>query len=228
MARWSVVRPAQVAAGVVAAALGFIVVVAWLTRNDALTRVHPLFPPMPYSVAIGLLICGLALLMSAGGWRVLGGANAGVVLLLGLATLVEYGLEVDWNLHQTLLNGLIDGSPAGMAPSSALSFVLVGLGLVAVSVHSQRGSLVCAISGTTVAAQSGVAFLWYGFGFEGFYVVTDNAPHVSAGLAVVGIGTIAAAWDRSQASASGVPRWLPLPVALGMALICGPNGSAWT
>jgi PAS domain S-box-containing protein len=216
---WTVVRPAQVAAGVVSAALGLIVVVAWLTSNEALTRVHHLFPPMPYSVAIGLLVCGVVLLGSAGGWRRLAGACAGVVLMLGLTALIGDGFDLPWNLHRILLAGLVDETSVGMAPSTALSFLLVGVGLLAVAIHPRRGSLVCAICGTAVAAQSGVAFVWYCFGFDGFYVVTENAPHVSAGLAVVGIGTIAAAWDRSQASASGVPRWLPLPIALGMALI---------
>ena len=59
---WSVGRPTRVAAGALAAALGLTVVVAWLTGDEALMRVHPLFPPMPYSVAIGLLVCGVALL----------------------------------------------------------------------------------------------------------------------------------------------------------------------
>jgi PAS domain S-box-containing protein len=217
--RWSVVRPAQVAASVVSSSLGLIVVVAWITRNEALTRVHPLSVPMPYSVAIGLLLCGVALLASAGGRRWLAGAIAGAVSLFGLVTLIGDGFGVAWSLHRTLLAGIVDGASVDMAPGSALSFVLVGVGLLAVAIHPQRGSLVCAICGTTVAAQSGVAFVWYTFGFDGSYVVADNAPHVSAGLAVVGIGTVAAAWDRGQVSALGVPRWLPLPIALGMALI---------
>ena len=215
---WSVVRPAQAASGATACALGFTVVVGWLFRNDALMRVHPLFPPMPYSVAISLLICGVALLAGAAGWRRMAGASATVVLVLGLVTLAQYGLGVDWNLNRTLLGGLITGLPAGMTPASALSFVLVGVGIVAVSVNPQRGSLICAISGTTVAAQNGVAFVWYGFGLAS-YVVTGDAPHMAVGLAVAGIGTIAAAWERGLQSPTGPPRWLPVPVAFGIALV---------
>src|SRR3970282_2315068 len=121
------------------------------------------------------------------------------------------------SLQHTVLGGVIGDAPGYMAPSTALSFVLVGVGLIAVSVHPQRGSFACAISGTTVATQSGVAFIGYGFGVTGSYVVTGNAPHVAVGLAVVGIGTIAAAWDRAHESTTGAPRWLPLPIALGMA-----------
>jgi len=164
---WSVVRPAQVAAGLAAVALGFTVVVAWVIGNEALTRVHPLFPPMPSSVAIGLLICGVALLAGAGGWRRLGGASASVVFVLGLSTLVQQALGLDWSLQHTVLGGVIGDAPGYMAPSTALSFVLVGVGLIAVSVHPQRGSFACAISGTTVATQSGVAFIGYGFGVTG-------------------------------------------------------------
>jgi hypothetical protein len=50
-------------------------------------------------------------------------------------------------------------------------------------------------------------------------VVTDKAPHVAIGLAVCGIGTIAAAWDPGKRLRNGPPRWLPLPIALGIALV---------
>jgi PAS domain S-box-containing protein len=214
-----VTRPAHAGAGVAVSALGFTVVVAWLIGNEGLTRVHPLFQPMPYSVAIGLSICGVALLAGAGGRRRLAGVAASIVLVLGLATLAQYGLEADWSLHRALLGGLIKGLPPGMALSTALSFVLVGVGVLAVSIHPRRGSVVCAISGTAVAAQNAVTFAWYGFGLASQYVVTGSAPHVTIGLAVCGVGTLAASWHRGERSRYGPPRWLPLPVALGIALI---------
>jgi hypothetical protein len=216
---WSVTRPAQAGAGVAVSALGFTVVVAWLIGNEGLTRVHPLFQPMPYSVAIGLSIFGVALMAGATGRRRLAGVASSIVLVLGLTTLAQYGLDANWSLHRKLLGGLIKGLPPGMTLSTALSFVLVGVGLLAVSVHPRRGSVVCAISGTAVAAQNAVTFVWYGFGLASSYVVTDNAPHVAMGLAVSGIGTIAAAWHRGERSRKGPPRWLPLPVALGIALM---------
>jgi PAS domain S-box-containing protein len=216
---WSVTRPAQAGAGVVASALGFTVVVAWLVMNEDITRVHPLFRPMPYSVAIGLSICGVTLLAGAVGRRRLAAAAAGVVLVLGLATLAQYGFGLEWSFHRTLLGGFIKGLPAEMTISTALSFVLVGVGLVAVGIDPRRGGVVCAITGTAVAAQNTVAFAWYGFGLAGSYAVTGTAPHVAMGLAVSGIGTIAASWDPGTGRRRGPPRWLPLPIALGIALV---------
>src|SRR5688572_26654974 len=64
-----IVQPLQVAAGLASTALGLTVVGAWLTHDEALTKLHPLFPPMHYSVAVGLVTCGLALLAGSGGWR---------------------------------------------------------------------------------------------------------------------------------------------------------------
>jgi len=216
---WSITRPAQAGAGLVASFLGFTVVVAWLLRNDDVTRVHPLFPPMPYSVAIGLSICGVALLAGAVGRRRLAAAAASIVLLLGLATLAEDGFGLQWSLHRTLLSGLVHDVSPHMAVSTALSFLLVGVGLVAVSIDHRRGGVVCAIAGTAVAAQNSVAFAWHGLGLASAYVVTDKAPHVAIGLAVCGIGTIAAAWDPGKRLRNGPPRWLPLPIALGIALV---------
>jgi PAS domain S-box-containing protein len=216
---WSVMRPTQAGAGLAASALGFTVVAAWLLRNEALTRVHPLFAPMPYSVAIGLAIGGVALLAGAIGRQRLARLAASIVLALGLATLAQHALGTGWNLHRALLAGLIEGVPPGMTPSTALSFVLVGVGLLAVSLHPGRGSVVCAISGTAVAAQNAVAFAWYGFGLASWHVVTGTAPHVAIGLTASGLGTIAAAWDRRKRRFGGPPRWLPLPVAVGIALI---------
>ena len=216
---WSVTRPAQAGAGVAVSILGFTVVAAWLTGNEALTQVHPLFQPMPYSVAIGLSLFGVALMAGACGWSRLAGVASSATLVLGLATVAQYGLETDWSLHRTLLGGLIKGLPPGMTLSTALSFVLVGVGLLAVSLHPRRGGVVCAISGTAVAAQNAVTFAWYGFGLAGSYVVTSTAPHVAIGLAVCGIGDIVAAWPRGTRSRKGPPRWLPLPVALGIGLM---------
>ena len=214
-------RPVQVAAGLASAALGLVVVVAWLLRYEPLIRVHPLFPPMPYTVAVGLSACGLSLLAVAGGRRTLARVGAVSVSVLGLATLAQHGLGVDLNVDGQILGTLAAGLHGRMAPSTALSFVLLGIGLIAVCVNPQRGAFACALCGTTVAAQSGVFFLADAFGSTRGYSIaaSDIAPHVAVGLTIAAIGTIATAWHPTDSTNTGVPPWLPLPIALGMALI---------
>ena len=214
-------RPVQVAAGLAAAAVGFTVVVAWLFRYEPLIRVHPLFPPMPYTVAMGLAACGVALLAVAGGKRALAQVGAASVAVLGLATLLQHGFGVDLTLDSRILGALAVGLHGGMAPSTALSFVLLGIGLIAVCLNPQQGAFVCALCGTTVAAQSGVFFLASAFGTTPGYSFagSDAAPHVAVGLTIAAIGTIATSWDPSDAVNTGVPPWLPLPIVLGTALI---------
>jgi PAS domain S-box-containing protein len=214
-------RPVQVAAGLASATLGLIVAVAWLFRYEPLIRVHPLFPPMPYSAAIGLSACGVSLLAVAGQKRALARAGAVSMAVLGLVTLVHHGFGVDLNVDGRILGTLAAGLHGSMAPSTALSFVLLGVGLFAVCLNQQRGGFVCALCGTTVAAQSGVFFLADAFGSTAGYSIagSDIAPHVAVGLTIAGIGTIAAAWHPTNEASTGVPAWLPLPIVLGMALI---------
>ena len=219
----SILQPLQVAAGLAATALGLTVVATWLTNNEALMRLHPLFPPMHYSVAVGLVLCGLALLSWSGGWWRLARVSAVIVLLLGLAALAEFGPGVGWNLSRTMLRGIEGGDAGRMVPANAISFILVGVGIIAVGASGQRGrgSLVCMLCGVTVAAQNGVVFLRYGIEVTGAYGLTgaEMAGHSAAGLAVVGLGTFAAAWSRLPVTAREAPHWLPLPIALGVAMI---------
>jgi PAS domain S-box-containing protein len=214
-------RPVQVAAGFASAALGLVVVVAWLLRYEPLIRVHPLFPPMPYTVAIGLSACGVSLLAVAGQKRLLARTGAMSVLLLGLAALAQHGFGIDLNVDGRILGTLAAGLTGSMSPSTALSFILLGIGLIAVSLNPQRGGFACALCGTTVAAQSGVFFLADAFGSTHGYSIagSDIAPHVAVGLTIAAIGTIATSWYSSDSSHTGVPAWLPLPIVLGMALI---------
>ena len=219
----SILQPLQVAAGLAATALGLTVVATWLTNNEALMRLHPLFPPMHYSVAVGLVLCGLALLSWSGGWWRLARVSAVIVLLLGLAALAEFGPGVGWNLSRTMLRGIEGGDAGRMVPANAISFILIGVGIIAVGASGQRGrgSLVCMLCGVTVAAQNGVVFLRYGIEVTGAYGLTgaEMAGHSAAGLAVVGLGTFAAAWSRLPVTAREAPHWLPLPIALGVAMI---------
>ena len=213
----SIARPSQAAPGILAFALGVIAVVASLLRDDRLAPVQSLFRPMPRSAAIGLLLCGVALMAAALRRRRVVCVTAAATGILGIGTLLQYGFGVGWNPLRSVLDPSIGAAAGGMALSSALSFALLGVALLAVSLDPRRGSFVCAVCGTTVAAQSGVAFVWHGFGIAVSSAIADATPHETLGLAIAGIGTLASAWNHD--STIGVPRWLPLPVALGVALV---------
>src|SRR5215510_7280898 len=83
----SIVRPSQAAPGIFAFALGVISVVASLTRDDRLTLFQSLFGQMPRSVAIGLLVCGIALVAGAFGRRRIVWVTAAATGILGIGTL---------------------------------------------------------------------------------------------------------------------------------------------
>src|SRR6476469_8507429 len=127
--------PALVAAasGASVAALGGLVIAGWLTVAVALIQVLPGLPPMQYNTALGLMICGAALLAATLDLRrptaLLGGLGAAI----GGATLVENLLHSNFGIDDILvetyvLTGVPD--PGRMAPNSALALALVGLALL--------------------------------------------------------------------------------------------------
>src|SRR5436190_4779082 len=98
-----------------------------------LKSVLPREAPIEANSALALLLAGAAL------WRVSGSAlsvrrdgqvMAGALLLLGLATLGQYVLDVDLGIDELLfrdIGALPETVPGRMSPYSAVAFVAIGL-----------------------------------------------------------------------------------------------------
>jgi methyl-accepting chemotaxis protein len=127
------------AAGVVVSALGALVLLGWALDVAVLRSVVPGLATMKANTALGFLLAGAALWLQSPESpqrRVRLGAQvcAGLVALLGVLTLAEYGsgwdLGIDQLLFREVAGGPLPVAAGRMSPATALSFVLVAAALL--------------------------------------------------------------------------------------------------
>ncbi len=218
--RAAVSRAAQAwptAGGAVVAALGALVVVAWHARVAAVIQLRPDLAPMQYNTALGLLVCGASLIALRLGAARAAGIGGAVAAALGALTLVEYACDANLGIDEAFLRVYITtatSSPGRMAPTTALCFLLTGLGLAASSARA-RGWAVppygCGL-GALTATLAATTLLGYALGEArpfGALGGTAMAPHTAAAFALLGSALFAdahrTAERRYQAVCSVVP-----------------------
>jgi diguanylate cyclase (GGDEF)-like protein len=214
-------------AGGVSAALGLVVLVGWHTHSPTLVQVLPALVPMKYNTALGFLLSGLGLLAIAldRPWGALPGAAWS--LLLGALTLIQDVFSLNIGIDELLMEDYIrveTAHPGRLAPNTALCFVLIGLALLLMSNSARRPGrpVVLGIGGSLIAALGVAAFIGYLSGLTpayGWGYLTPMAVQTAGGIAVLGLGILAFAWGDGRAADRGLPRWLAIPVAIGVVTI---------
>lgn len=207
--------------------LGATVLTGWYTGNKLLIQVSPTFVPMQYNTALGFLLCGLGLLLALY-WRDIGGVVCGwLSAIIGLATLSEYGFQIDIGLDQLFMEHYVTTAtshPGRMAPNTALSFSVVGLALVAVTrdTSAQRKTIAIGILGSIALGLGVIAGSGYVIGMEtayGWGKLTKMAVHTAAGFVLLGIGLLAYAWLRTDRGTLALPRWTPYAIIIVVSTI---------
>ena len=184
--RMSWARRIAALSGTLAILLGLAVLLGWTVHSVELVQLARNLPPMPPTVAAGLVILGIALLGT-----VLDRARltAPACVLLTVLTLVS---------HPGLLT-----SACFLVP--AAGFVLSNP--LAVS----NKSSVLGISGLlvgTIGATCCINALWGSGDAFGLGNLTRIALHTAAGFVVIGIGICALSWDLIQPGTH--PVWAPI------------------
>ena len=219
---WS--RSVAAMVGFLSAALGAVVIIGWHAHLTALIQLRPTLAPMQYNTAFCFLLAGAGLIALA--WRralltqVLGGIAAAIAGL----TLFEYLFNANLGIDQLLFRSYIttESSPVGrMSPVTSVCFLQVGLALLLCGFGFGRKWRVAAVGslGSVIIAISVMAILGYGIGLPGTYgwgQLTRIALHTASGLCVLGMGLFALAWQSPREPGQRTPRWLPVPVALGV------------
>jgi len=136
----------KTAAGISVVA-GLLVIIGWMTGNDNLTSVVAGLAPMKFNTAIGFILIGIAIFFLSKN------KTAGfksqtpfllAVTILGLISFCEYAFKFNSGLDEffvrdhTPLTGAMD-FPGRMAAPTAISFILMGSSLIAIT--STRNSL---------------------------------------------------------------------------------------
>ena len=133
---------AMLACGTLAGLYGLMVSLGWVFNFSSLVASPGGFGSVPCNAAFGIFLAGACL------WGVhlhfkSAAFAAGLIWLLGMLTLMEYGLGVDFNIDQLLVSDSLEANPAHpgrMAPASALGFLLLGTSLLLLTIPRLRDS----------------------------------------------------------------------------------------
>ena len=211
-------------AGVFSIVLGMVVLVGWYTGNKALVQVMPTFVPMQYNTALGFVLCGSGMLSEIFiRRRYIAIILGALVIILGSLTLLEYIMALNFGIDELLMKHNITvktSHPGRMAPNTAVCFILISSIMVFPVLFKQRISqsllkvtLTSFAFGLSVVAFSGyLTHIETAYGWGKF---TQMALHTSVGFVVISNGFLALSWFNNINNETRVPRWLPVPIAIG-------------
>lgn len=167
---------------IIVALIALVVLVGWSLNIAALKSVLPNLISMKPNTAICFFLIGACLWLlriehvhtrGQNAARTIVVALAAIVILIGLATILEYGF--DWNLgiDQLLFReeaGAVGTThPGRMAPNTALNFIIIGMALVLIDMRNRKGyrpaQYLMLFSGVISLA----ALLGYVYGVPRFY-----------------------------------------------------------
>ncbi len=180
---------------------------------------------MNYNAAICYVLAGIGLCF----WARRGTSEAvaifgGVIVFLGSVTMAEYLFRTDLGIDELFFHSrfVAEVPDAGrMSPISAFCFVLIGLALIALSTRKTwRGqALAVGLLASVIINIAGMALLGYIIGLPGAHGgehLTRIAAHTAAGLGLAGAILFVIAWNLALRPGEITPRWLPVPVTLGI------------
>lgn len=189
----------RVTAAFVVALGAVVLVVGWWGDVEGVRRVLPSLESMKANTALGFMLVG-ALVWLVGTDRQAPARVVGVVLtVLGLATVVEYAVDVSLGIDELLATDPgTTGVPGRMGLNSAIAFTGVGITGILSTFHGRAR-----VVGQGVAVVTGVvgtfAFLGYVYGVATARGViesaTEMALHTAVGFIVAAVGLVAATSD---------------------------------
>ncbi len=173
--------------------LGLAVMVGWIISSQALVQIHHNFVPMQMNTAIGFLMTGVALLCTLEGWKRLGVVASGVVLLLGVLTLLQYISGGNLGIDQLFIKptiGVDPDIPGRIGANTALCFSIVGFMLLRSFVVKVKRCWIGMAGGIVIVL--GIASLWgYLSNLPGLYgwgeLLSGMAVHTAVGFLMVGV-----------------------------------------
>jgi PAS domain S-box-containing protein len=187
--------------GITVSLLGIAVLFGWALQIQILKSISPLFASMKPNTAVGLTLCGLALaLLSLE--RAHQHARYGIAaiavfaLVVGLITEMEYLFDSDASIDQLLFReaaGVGTSNPGRMSPSAAVSFVFVGIALIAavlpIGLRLRRPTLTAMAAVLIVTGFLALAsYLLEIFIVFRLWDYTGTAPHTAFAFLLLGMG----------------------------------------
>ncbi|MGE5441613.1 MAG: PAS domain-containing protein, partial [Bacteroidota bacterium] len=234
--------PARVisrACGLIALALGLAVLLGWVFDVTALKSVLPgLFAMQPWA-ATAIALAGGALLAAAAPGRIapaVSMALAGMVLMIGLETVLQYTVGLDLGTDRWLFPTAVSNQPGHphpgrVAEATSIAFALLGTMLLLARVERAWARVVFSTIGTVGLLLMAAPLVGYLIGagvLQSAAFFTPIALHAALGLVVLFLGALALRPDTGwMALLSGdtpgaTSARMLLPVA-----VAGPVLLAW-
>lgn len=201
-------------AGVAVAALGAMVLFGWALDVPVLKSVLPHWVAMKANAALGFLLVGLSLLLQrregvGGRVRRIGQLCALLAILLGLATLAQYGFDWDLGIDNAVFvesgEAVQTSFPGRMAPGTAFAFLFLGLALLLLDMGTHCPAHALAIPPLVLSL---LALLGYLYGAQPLFHPVEGtamALHTAAGIAMAGTGILCARPERGWMALLSAP-----------------------
>ena len=241
--QWLRHRIFALVAGALTSALGGAALLGWWLHSDPLRCIVPGSTPLKPNIAVGFLLCGVALMLFSGKKlvtpvRICGGGFAIIVVLLGALTLIQYFLNCDMGIDHWLVRdfpatmGALN--PGRMMPTTAFCFVLMGAALFADSGLIPRRFGFALEAGLSAALVMIGVLAFGGFALEKLFGPRWNLLGMSlsgitaaAGFLILGSGLLALLQSKGVLNWS-LDRLTTVGFGLGILLTVLTTASAFT
>jgi PAS domain S-box-containing protein len=218
------------AAGLLCAAIGVTVLVAWFVRVTAILRFGSPTPMWP-NTALAAVVTGAALVAVVRG-RPRAALVAGVFdAALGLAVLAEFALGRSLGFDQLILHPYLSeppGAPGRPAINTAVCLTLAGAALVVWGPwRRRRRPAAPAVGGSLIAGIAVIASFGYATGIPAGYGwghLSSMSLTTTVVMLLLSVSLLSAAWRDTHPPRGMLPGWLPLPVGV---LTLGLASAAW-
>ncbi|MBD1945412.1 PAS domain S-box protein, partial [Coleofasciculus sp. FACHB-712] len=225
-------------------AIGCAVLLGWMFNIPILKSILPGLVTMKANAAVCFILSGTSLWL----WhrypadeskRRLGQWFAGIVMVVGLLTLMQYVLGWDFGIDQLLFKASSDtfgtSSPGRMAPNTALNFLMLGVALLLFlgPYINYQAAQILSLAAFSVALLGVLGYLYGVKSLYGISSYTQMALHAAVGFALLSTGILFARPDRgvmavvTSQNAGGMmarrmsPAVLGIPPLLGWIILAG-------
>lgn len=230
---------ARVLIGLLALAVGTVVLTGWQYNIVELIQLRPGFAAMNPLTAVLFIVTGFALLAHSGRWDRIVKPAASAILFFAILKLIDVwtgDLPVDRILFADRL--VVGDTSNDLPPKTAVAFLLVGLSFLAIKLPHRNAPAISQSLAFGVMLISLLALVGYAFSIDALISMaafTPMALHtgltlmvVSAGLLCLMPGSGLLAIVRSHGAAGNMARTvLPLailtPIAIGTARLWGQS-----
>lgn len=221
-------RKAPIVTGFLCAAIGAAVIFGWFLRAASLIQIRSTFAPMQFNAALAFVLIGSGLVLTSirrHRFPLIGGI---LVFAFSVLTLLEYGLKTDFGIDQLLIRTRVNTEfryPGRVPPNASLCFLLCGSALIIAGsrIRTRWRPISLALIGSVTLAIGIVAVFGYVAGMKAAYTwgrLTPMALHSAIGFLLAGAGIVGLAWGESVVPGGTLlPRWLPIPIAVGVGAV---------